>query len=142
MADEAFPLDSNMMRPFPGRSTGRMPNDQRIFNYRLSRARRAIENTFGIMVSQWRIFRTPIKGNVKLIEGLILGAVCLHNYLRFSEKNAPNDMQYYCSPSFVDRFEDGREVDGEWRRDFRMDAFTQIPAVRIEICPHLESERN
>ena len=41
-------------------------------------------------------------------------------------------MQYYCVPSFVDRFEDVREVDGEWRRDFRMYAFAQIPTARIE----------
>ena len=32
----------------------------------------------------------------------------------------------------MDRFEEGREVDGEWRRNFRIGAFAQTPAVRIE----------
>lgn len=63
IGDEAFPLTTFMMRPYPGK--GGLNVDQRIFNYRLSRARRMIESTFGILVSQCRIFRKPIIANVE-----------------------------------------------------------------------------
>ena len=81
IGDDAFPL-------------------QKIFNYRLSRARRCVENAFGIMSSKFyclsrKTFCSPEKSQK------ITTACCyLHNFLL---NNFRND---YCPPNYEDRYDE------------------------------------
>lgn len=59
VGDSAFALSENLMRPYLG--THEKGNIKRIFNYRLSRARRIVENVFGVLSVVFRIFRRPIE---------------------------------------------------------------------------------
>ena len=68
VGDEIFPLQNWLMRPYSGKA---LINDQRkIFNDRLSRARRIIESTFRILVSRWRVFQTPINATLEKVENV------------------------------------------------------------------------
>ena len=81
VGDEAFPLQCDLMRPYL-RPTGglRLARDQRIFNYRLSRARRIVENAFGILAQRWRIFSRKIALAPKNVDMVIKAEYELHNW--------------------------------------------------------------
>ncbi|XP_069618541.1 uncharacterized protein [Ranitomeya imitator] len=79
VGDEAFPLHPNLIKPFPQKS---LTEERRIFNYRLSRARRVVENAFGIMANRFRVFHTPINMKLESIDSVVLACCVLHNFLR------------------------------------------------------------
>lgn len=82
VADEAFPLRRNLMRPFPGR--GGLTPEQRVFNYRLSRARLVVEDAFGIWSAQWRMFRRELEILPEVVENCVKATCVLHNFMRAS----------------------------------------------------------
>ena len=69
------------MKPYPGKC---LLEDKRIYSYKQYRARRTVENSFGILSAKWRIFQRPIRAGLDhdTIEKVIKAAVRLHNYLR------------------------------------------------------------
>ena len=79
VADEAFPLRCDLMRPFP-RGTACLSQDELVFNYRLSRARRIVENAFGILVQHWRIFSRKLSLLPENADSVIKAFVVLHNF--------------------------------------------------------------
>ena len=106
VGDEIFPLKTWLIRPLPGK----LDENQRIFNYRLSRVCITIENTFGILAARWRIFYTPIRASVENLEKYTLLCLALYNYLCLT------DNATYCPFGFVDSFDSsGKLKKEEWR---------------------------
>lgn len=108
VGDEAFPLKPYLMRPYPGRQ---LDNARRkVFNYRLSRCRRVVENTFGIMTQQWRILFKPIIAEPARAKQLVQAICVLHNFLRSESDTA------YTPTGMADILTaDGDIVEGFWR---------------------------
>lgn len=116
IGDDAFPMRPNLLKPYPNSESDIR---KRIANYRISRARRVIENTFGIMASRFRIYRRPIIAKVELVESITKACVALHNYLMADRlKDGANR---YCPPTQIDRFVNNKHYDGEWRNIVRYD---------------------
>ena len=96
------------MRPFAGKQL--TDETSKIFNYRLSRAR-IIENTFGILVSRWKIFQKPTEGKPVLVEKIVLAATALHNYLQ------QTDNVHCTTPGYLDSEDkSGAIIEGQWRK--------------------------
>lgn len=114
VADAAFPLSTYMMRPYPRQG---LTVQRRIFNYRLSRARLTIENTFGLLCARWQILNKPLRMNIPNAENLFKALVCLHNFVMSGEEEMHPNNRRYASPGFLDSFaDDGSISHGEWRQ--------------------------
>lgn len=106
VVDAAFPLKPYLMKPYRNTPTRK----EKTFNYRLSRARRIVENAFGILVTKFRVLMNAIDMTPKNVDIIILAACSLHNWLRKT-----SDM--YITQRCVD-FEDTQQrvvVPGSWR---------------------------
>ena len=71
------------MRPF---ARNALTNERCIFNYRLSRARRVVENAFGILANHWRLYHCCIYLNPDNVTTVVKATVVLCNILTL-----PND---------------------------------------------------
>ncbi|PNF14965.1 hypothetical protein B7P43_G01566 [Cryptotermes secundus] len=79
VGDEAFPLSTHLLRPYSGTH---LPVEKRVFNYRLSRARRYVECSFGILSNKWRILHRPLDVSVDFAVDIVKCCCILHNFVR------------------------------------------------------------
>ncbi|CAK1592524.1 unnamed protein product [Parnassius mnemosyne] len=76
VGDAAFGISRHILRPYARRY---MTHKKKIFNYRLSRTRRYIESTFGIMSNKFEVFHwTSLINSIKIVKACCV----LHNFIR------------------------------------------------------------
>ncbi|KAF6212926.1 hypothetical protein GE061_009099 [Apolygus lucorum] len=111
------------MRPFAVANNA----DRRhiIYNYRHSRCRRVIENTFGILASRFRIYRRPIIAKVETVDKIVQATIVLHNWLRTRDIDSRNAV--YIPTGFAD-WEDanGTLHEGQWRQEPQTDGLVSL----------------
>lgn len=139
--DEAFSLEANIMKPYPQRN---LSEEKRVFNYRISRARRVSENVFGILASRFRVFYSTLCVHPDSAIKIALSTITLHNFLR---SKSPG--RYIPQGSLDTEDSDGSVKEGTWRREIQNNPFTPFPnsrkgrqprraeAIRDQLCQYL-----
>ena len=97
-----------MMKPYSKRN---LNDDERIFNYRLSRARRVVENAFGILANRFQVLLTTMRHKPSTVKVIVKACIVLHNLMRIRYPSIQNEM--------IDRPEDINTdfIPGAWRQD-------------------------
>ena len=112
VADDAFPVRYNLLKPH---SSSNLEHVFLIFNYRLSRARRIMESTFGILAARFRIFLQP---KLSCLETIEKACVALHNHLMANKKSGETNS--YCLNGFIDQ---NVQRNGEWKEIVKDDSW-------------------
>lgn len=108
LADAAFPLQKHIMKPYPSRN---LSHEDRIFNYRLSRGRRIVENAFGILANRFRILLSAIYLSADKVQNITLACCVLHNFL--CNKNSA----YLRGVTDTENLESQTVTPGSWRNN-------------------------
>lgn len=89
--------------------------------FRISRARRVIENVFGIMSAKWRILLKPIETSDLVADKIVKAVCCLHNFLcdELTSKPIAGLADFGCS----------NECNGLWRQQI------QNPLLSVPMQP-------
>lgn len=71
--------------------------DKEIYNYRISRTRHVVENSFGLLASRCRVFHTQINLEPENLTKVVMATCALHNFLMEQYPNfyAPTSSTYH-----------------------------------------------
>ena len=69
------------MRSYPG-SQSNGDAEKTVFNYRLSRARRVLENAFGIFSQKFQVYHRTLKSLPDNVDNIVFATCILHNFIK------------------------------------------------------------
>ena len=95
IGDEAFPLKPSLMKPYPAKV---LTDYERIYNYRLSRARRVSENAFGILANRFRVLDKYIHLSPQKCTVVTNACTVLHNFLLSKKDVSYTPSEYEVPP--------------------------------------------
>jgi hypothetical protein len=110
IGDDAFALKPYLMKPYSKRG---LTKEEKVFNYRLSRARRIVENAFGILANRFGCFQTCMRQQPETVTDIILACCCLHNLIR---KENPRNVA-----GVDEEDDDHNEIPRTWRETLQLD---------------------
>lgn len=124
VADEGLPLMENLMRPYPGKY---LSVQNRVYNYRLTRARQYVECAFGILANKWRIYHRPINVSYDCLIDIIKASCVLHNFVldRDGVQTCPEMIINYNLHTLHESTNEGR---------------TSADKIRNEFCEYFNSD--
>ena len=122
LGDDAFALKSYLMKPYPYRG---MTREQRIYNYRISRGRRVVENAFGILAQRFNVLLSTMLVSVEHAKLVVEGCVILHNLMRMRYPNMQN-------PLFDREDQDHNIIPGQWRVNANRHEIQQVHGHNID----------
>lgn len=112
VGDDAFALKTWLMKPLPLRN---MTHQQRVYNYRLSRARRVVENAFGLLAARFRCLLVTLPLTPDRVIKITHACCVLHNFLRL--RNPTVDV---ATLDEEDSQHNHEIIPGSWRQDAQL----------------------
>ncbi|CAD7083260.1 unnamed protein product [Hermetia illucens] len=112
VGDDAFPLGKRLIKPYVPKRNQMLEPDKTIFNYRVSRARRCVENAFGILCSRWYCLARTMFCSPDRAQKIVAACCYLHNFL------TSLNPRVYCPTRYADYIDSsGNLIEGEWRNN-------------------------
>lgn len=90
LGDSAFRFSTSLMKPYPFSTA--LSEQQKLFNYRLSKCRRVVENAFGHLKARFRRIGKGIDNRVGNAPKIVQACCVLHNFL--NERNDHVNQQW------------------------------------------------
>ena len=78
MVDAVYTLTTTLLIPFFGGD--KKQKDNNAFNFHLLQLRIKIEQSFGLMVNKWRVFKKPVEIRLERVPHLVECCMKLHNF--------------------------------------------------------------